>query len=132
MAKIHGHGGSVKVNGASGDAIGNLQSWNVDAQATVTEGYSMGDAWSDNEATIKKWSGSAEAYFDPTDAGQISLEPGDVVPLHFYPGGDDTGQPYRSGTAVVTGTPLTASKDGWVSITFNFAGKGALVTGTAA
>jgi len=130
MARIHGHGGVIKVGGTSGDPVGDLQSWNLDPQVNVTEGYGMGDAWTHNEATVKKWSGSAEAYFDPDDAGQIALDVGDVVDLVFYPGGDASGQPYRSGQAVITGTPISANKDGWVSITFNFAGKGALTIGT--
>ena len=66
MAKIHGHGGVLKVGAVD---IGHLQGWNLDVQANVTEGSSMGDQWADNEATVKKWSGSAEVYFDPTDAG---------------------------------------------------------------
>lgn len=132
MAKTHGHGGVIKVGGASGQSVGNLQSWNLDEQGAVTEGYSMGESWADNEVTVKKWSGSAEAYFDPADAGQIGLDTGDVVDLHFYPGGDASGSHYRSGQAVVTGTPISANKDGWVAITFNFVGKGALTKGTVA
>lgn len=129
MAKIHGHGGVVK---ADTDTVGQLQSWNIDPQAQITPGYSMGEAWEDNEATVKRWSGSCECYFDPADAGQINLEPGDVVDLDFYPGGEGSGATYRSGSAVVSGTPISASKDGWVSITFNFNGKGALATSTVA
>ena len=45
MAKIHGHGGVLKVGAVD---IGHLQGWNLDVQANVTEGYSMGDGWSDN------------------------------------------------------------------------------------
>jgi hypothetical protein len=128
MAKIHGHGGVIKV--ADTTAVGHLQSWNLDPQATVTAGYSMGDAWESNQGTVKKWSGSAECYLDPADAGQILLDPGDRVELHFYPGGDVLGGTYRSGFAVITGTPITAAKDGWVSVTINFAGDGALASGT--
>jgi len=128
MAKVHGKGGIIKV--ADTDAVGNLQSWNLDVQGDTLEGYSMGDDWKDNEIGAKFWSGSAEAYLDPADAGQISLDVGDVIALHFYPGGDGSGDTYRSGTALINGTPISASKDGWVSITFNFVGKSALVTGT--
>ena len=50
MAKIHGHGGVLKVGGVD---VGHLQGWNLDVQANVTEGYSMGNGWADNEATVK-------------------------------------------------------------------------------
>lgn len=130
MAKTHGHDGIIKV--ADTDAVGNLQSWNLDVKANVTRGYSMGDEWEDAKGTVKSWSGSCEAYFDPADAAQIQLDPGDEVALHFYPGGDASGATLRSGTVVVSGTPISANKDGWVSITFNFDGKGALATGAVA
>ncbi len=129
MAKIHGKGGVITVGGS--DTVGELQSWNLDVQAEVLEGYSMGDTWGDSETGVKKWSGSLEAYFDPDDAGQIALDVGDTVALIFYPGGEESGKPTKSGSATITGTPLSASKDGWVSITFNFMGKGELATGTA-
>lgn len=128
MAKTHGFDGILKI--ADTTAVGELQSWNVDVQAMTTAGYSMGQAWEDNEATVKKWSGSAEAYFDAGDAGQLLLSPGDRVELHFYPGGDQSGDVYRSGFAIVSGAPISGSKDGFVTVTFNFVGDGPLSNGT--
>lgn len=132
MAKIHGFGGALRVGGVSGQIVGQLQSWNLDEQAQVTAGYAMGQTWEDNETTVKRWSGSAEVYFDPTDAGQALLDAGASVDLDFYPGGNSTGQPNRSGAAKVTGIPLSANKDGWVSMTINFVGDGPLTKGTVA
>lgn len=123
MAKIHGQTGSLTF---AGEVVGHLQSWNIDLQAAVLEGYSMGDKWADNETGISRWTGSCEVYFDPADAGQIEAAPGEIVALSLYPGGDEAGRPYYSGNAIITGNPLSGSKDGWVSMTINFAGKGAL------
>ena len=128
MTKLHGFGGVLKVDNT--DAVGELQSWNLDQQVANTEGYSMGEAWASNTGTVKKWSGSAESYFDPGDAGQVQLEAGDTVALHFYPGGESSGQPTRSGNVLITGNPLSANKDGWISVTFNFVGDGPLTAGT--
>ncbi|MFT5616297.1 MAG: hypothetical protein ACI8Q6_003594 [Granulosicoccus sp.] len=130
MSRHHGFGGVIKVGDTS--PIGELQSWNIDEQVNVTEGYSMGQAWADNQATVKKWSGSATARYDDGDAGQISLSAGDAVDLHFYPGGDASGKPTKSGPVIVTGSPMSANKDGWTEIVFNFVGNGALATGTVA
>ena len=127
MSKHHGFGGSLKVGS---EAVGELQNWNLDVQATVSSGYAMGEDWESSKSTVKKWSGSAECYFDPADTGQISLGAGDRVELHFYPDGETSGDHYRSGFANVTGTPITASKENYVSITFNFTGDGALSEGT--
>lgn len=127
MAKHHGQLGQLTI---AGEIVGHLQSWNIDEQAAVLEGYSMGDSWADNETGIKRWSGSCEAYFDPADAGQIEARPGDIVALNLYPGGETTGLPYMSGNAIVTGNPKSGTKDGWVTLTINFAGKGALTQAT--
>lgn len=129
MAKIHGQHGVVHGGGV---AVAHVQSYNVDIQAAALEGYSMGEIWADAETGIKKWSGSLECYYDPADAGQINLEAGSEVTVDFYPSGDGSGASYRTGTAIVTGEPWSASKDGWVMTTFNFMGKGALTTTTVA
>lgn len=128
MAKDHGFDGAVRVAGT--DLIGEIQSWNLDTKANVTKGYSMGQAWEDAQSTVKSWSGSVECRFDAADAGQIQLEVGDEVALDFYPGGNTTGKHVKSGSAIITGTPLSVSKDAWVTVTFNFEGNGALSGGT--
>lgn len=115
-----------------GEVVGHLQGWNLDVQAAVLEGYSMGDGWADNETGIKRWTGSCEVYFDEADAGQIAAEVGEVVAIQLYPGGNTPGQPYFSGNAIITGVPLSGTKDGWVAKTINFGGKGPLAEAPAA
>lgn len=127
MAKMHGQHGVVRV-GALG--LAHIQSWNIDLQAAALEGYSMGESWTDAEVGVKKWSGSLECYYDPADAAQIALDVGSIVTLSLYPGGNSSGAHYREGQAIVTGNPLSANKDGWVTVTFNFMGKGPLSLST--
>ncbi|MBJ2152638.1 hypothetical protein [Paracoccus sp. IB05] len=129
MAIIHGKDGIVKIGAAD---FGHVQSWNLDVTADVAEAYSMGEDWKDAGVGVKGWSGSLECYFDPADGTQDDIEVGTVVALNLYPGGDDTGAAYYSGNAVVSGIPLSGAKDGWVAITFNFTGKGALAKAVAA
>lgn len=114
-----------------GELVGHLQGWNLDVQAAALQGYSMGDEWADNETGVKSWSGSCEVYFDPADAGQIAAGVGEVVAVQLYPGGNGTGEEYHSGSAIITGIPTSGTKDGWVSKTINFAGKGPLASATA-
>ncbi|SNX74845.1 hypothetical protein SAMN05878503_1276 [Cereibacter ovatus] len=128
MAIIHGKDGVVKIGTAD---FAHVQSWNLDVTADVAEAYSMGEEWKDAGVGVKGWSGSLECYFDPADTTQGGLDVGDVVALNLYPGGDATGARYFSGNAVVSGVPLSGAKDGWVSVTFNFTGKGALASATA-
>ena len=128
MAKIHGQTGSMTFGG---EVVGHLQGWNLDVQAAVLEGYSMGDGWADNETGIKRWTGSCEVYFDAADAGQIEAGVGEIVAIQLFPGGDETGNTYFSGNAIITGVPTSGTKDGWVTMTINFGGKGPLTTATA-
>lgn len=128
MAKIHGQTGSMTF---AGEGVAHLQGWNLDVQAAVLEGYSMGDGWADAETGIKRWTGSCEVYFDAADAGQIAAEVGEIVAIQLYPGGETAGQPYFSGNAIITGVPMSGTKDGWVSKTINFSGKGPLSEATA-
>lgn len=129
MAIIHGKDGIVKIGVTD---FAHVQSWNLDVTADVTEAYSMGEEWKDAGVGVKGWSGSLECYYDPANATQDDIEVGTVVALNLYPGGDDTGASYYSGSAVVSGIPLSGAKDGWVAITFNFTGKGALAKAVAA
>ena len=125
MAKHHGQTGSMTFGG---EIVGHLQGWNLDVQAAVLEGYSMGDGWADNETGIKRWSGSCEVYYDPADAGQIEAGVGDIVAIQLYPGSNTAGNTYFSGNAIITGVPTSGTKDGWVTMTINFGGKGPLTS----
>lgn len=129
MAKIKGYGGVVRIGAA---VVGELQDWALDETARTIEGYSMGDEWETREGTVKAWSGSATAYYDPADTGQGALDLGAKVTLDFYPDGDAAGKTYRSGSAIVAGANTTAQKDGFVSVSFSFTGTGPLNVSTVA
>lgn len=123
MAYKTGKHGAVKVGEA---AVAHVQSWSLDVQAETATGWGMGDEWTESETTVKSWSGNVEAYFDPEDAGQLALGVGSVVTLDLYPHDSDVNATYFSGSAIITGKPITAPKGDFVSVTFNFNGKGAL------
>jgi len=124
-----GKDGAVHVGA---NAVAAVQSWALDVQAETASGWGMGDEWKTTEATIKGWSGNVEAYFDPADAtGQGALEAGDSVTLSLYPHAEGAGATYFTGTAIITGKPISAPKGDWVSVTFNFEGSGALTESVA-
>lgn len=124
MAFLKGRDGVVKV-GTPGEAIGNLQSWNVDTQCDETAGWGMGDSFETSFVTISRWKGSVELYIDPTDPSD-ALVTGTDVKVEFYPGGEAAGGVYYSGTACISGMNRSGEKAGIPSITINFSGKGAL------
>jgi hypothetical protein len=122
-----GKGGAVKIGA---NTVAAVQSWSLDVQVETAKGWGMGDAWQNTEATVKSWSGNVEAYLDPADAGQDALIPGATVTLELYPHETTTGAAYYTGSAVITGRPISAPKGDWVSVTFNFEGTGALTEDT--
>lgn len=123
MAYKTGKGGGVKIGAV---VVAHVQSWSLDVQTETAKGWGMGDGWTKTEATVKSWSGNVECYLDPVDAAQTALALGATVTLELYPH-DLTGDPaYYSGSAVIVGRPISASKGDFVSITFNFEGDGAL------
>lgn len=107
------------------DVIAHLQSWNLDETADTVEGWSMGDQYSESFPTIRRWSGSFECYLDSADP-TAAIEINDEAELRLYPGGDQTGKFYYTGTARISSVPKSGPKDGIVMLTLNFVGVGAL------
>lgn len=124
MAYKTGKNGGVKIGAA---VVAAVQSWSLDVQTETAKGWGMGDEWTDSETTVKSWSGNVEAYLDPASTGQTALVLGTAVALELYPHDAAATTHYYSGTAIITGKPISASKGDFVSVTFNFEGKGALV-----
>lgn len=129
MPILKGKDGVIRVGSGVKAPILHVQSWNLDVSTDTNETWSMGDEWSDNHATVKKYSGSVECYLDLADAAAPSV--GDVISFDLYPGGQATGSGYFSGSALVTGTPFSGAKDGTPTVSFNFVNKGALTEATA-
>jgi hypothetical protein len=124
MAFLKGKDGIVRVGA---NDVMHVQSWNLDPQAEVVQGWGMGDEWKTSFTGVKSYSGSFEVYDDPADPAQIALVLGAEITVEFYPGGDALGSAYFQGSVVITGTPRSGSKDGIPTLTYNFTGSGALV-----
>lgn len=129
MGVLRGKDGVIRIGGAAGSRLLHVQSWNIDTSTDAIERWSMGDDWTDNDGTVKKYAGSIECYLDFADAARPEV--GDVFAFDLYPGGQETGSGYFSGTALVTGVPYSGSKDGTPTVALNFVNKGALTQATA-
>jgi hypothetical protein len=129
MASHKGSEGVVKVGS---NAIGELRSWNLEHSSSTIETTSMGDDAITRVAGLKSWSGSADALWDETDAGQTALTAGSSVSMTFAGEGTTTGDTIYTGSAIVTGISRSASYDGLVEVSFTFEGDGDLSTSTAA
>ncbi|MBO9467061.1 hypothetical protein J7443_17590 [Tropicibacter sp. R15_0] len=115
---LKGKDGAV-LHGSSRDRAPKVQNWNLDEQVDVVAGWGMGDEAEEAFGTIKRYSGSFEYYLKPGDPAD-DIRAGDVIPVEFYPGGETSGSGYFTGDVLVTGTPMSGSKDGIPTRTVNF------------
>lgn len=126
MAFHTGKNGAVKIGASGATTVAAVQSWSLDEQAETVKGWGMGDTHTTSETLMSSWSGSVECYLDPADTTQTALTVGSSVTLSLYPHATAPGAVFFTGTAVITGRPISAQKGDFVSITFNFEGQGAL------
>jgi predicted secreted protein len=128
MATHAGSEGKVFVGSSQ---VAEVKSWSMEITSDTVDASIIGTEWRKNQATIKSWSGSFDAFWDETDTtGQGALAVGGTVTLNLYPEGDDTGATYWSGDAIITSISYSAAFDGIVEATFSFTGTGALTEST--
>ena len=128
MAIHKGSEGTVHVGT---DAVAEIKSYSVEETSDTVEVTSMGDSFRDYLPTLTSFSGSIDVFWDEEDTAQIALQVGTEVTIKFYPEGTDTGDKYYTGTAIVTGSSISASFDGMVEASISVQGKSALTLATA-
>jgi len=113
--------------------VAEVKSWSLEVTSDTVDASIIGTQWRKNQATIKSWSGSFEAFWDETDTtGQGMLVAGGTVTLNLYPEGNTTGDKFWTGNVIITSISYSASFDGLVEATFSFTGTGALTESTVA
>jgi hypothetical protein len=127
MANHTGSEGIIKIGA---NTLGELRSYNYAETAGTIEDTTLNDTAKTYKAGQTSWSGSAEVFWDESDAGQDALSAGSEVSISFYPEGAGTGDVYRTGTAIVTEISVSASIDGMVEASFSFTGSGAFTETT--
>lgn len=125
------HAGSEGKVFVGSDQVAEVKSWSLEVTSDTTDASIIGTQWRKNQATIKGWSGSLDAFWDETDTmGQGALGAGATVTLNLYPEGDDTGDTFWTGSAIITSISYSASFDGLVEASFSFTGTDALTEST--
>ncbi|MDX1949895.1 MAG: phage tail tube protein [Rickettsiales bacterium] len=121
------HLGSEGVVRIAANTIAEVKSWNIEETSETVEDTVMGDSWRTYKPTLKSWSGSLTCFWDETDTtGQMALVVGTEVALKVYPEGNQTGDKFFEGQAIVTSISRSANFDGMVEASFNFQGNGQL------
>lgn len=129
MATHTGSEGLIKIGA---NTLGELRSYSLETTGDTIEDTSMGDSARTYKAGLTAWSGTASLYMDEADTAQIALVVGAEITVSFYFEGNQTGDKYYTGTAIVTGKSVSASFDGLVESEISFTGTGTLSLSTAA
>lgn len=128
MATHIGRDGIVKVGS---NAVAELRSFSIEETGDTVEDTVMTDTARTYISTLTSFTGSADVFWDETDtSAQGALTAGATVTIGFYPEGDDSGDTYYSGQAIVTGVTRSASFDGMVEASITLQGSGALTPNT--
>jgi len=128
MAVHKGSEGTVKVGS---NAVAEIRSYSLEETGDTLETSTMGDTARTYVPSLTSWSGSVDVYWDETDStGQGALTVGAEVTLNMYPEGDESGDTYYTGAAIVTGVSKNASFDGLVEASISLQGTGALTSTT--
>jgi hypothetical protein len=118
---------TVKIGSA---LVGELKSFTVTQTAGTIEDTVLGDTAKTFKAGLTSWSGSADANWDETDAGQTAISVGSEVVFSAYFEGVASGDTYQTGSAIVSEVTTSTTVDGLVEASFSFTGTGALTTTT--
>lgn len=125
------HAGSEGKVFVGSNQVAEIKSWSLEISSDVTNASIIGTQWQKNQATIKSFSGSFEGFWDDADPdGQDALVVGGTVTLNMYAAGNDSGDKYWSGDAIITSISYNAAFDGLVEASFSFTGTGALTQQT--
>ena len=128
MATHIGRDGKIKVGS---NAVAEVRSFSIEETGDTVEDTVMTDTARTYLATLTSFTGSADVFWDETDtSGQGALTVGSSVTINFYPEGDDSGDTYYSGSAIVTGVSRSSSFDGMVEASISLQGSGALTPST--
>lgn len=123
MTTTKGKDGRFKVAGVT---VAETRSFQFTRRAANTDSSTLEDEWDDHEVTTKDWDGSAEVFWDPSDAnGQGALEEGMVAHVYLYPQGTSAGKTYWHGDVSVGSVDIKNTRDGLVEASIQFKGKGA-------
>lgn len=129
MANHIGQEGVIRIGATN--LLAELRSWELQETADTIEDTVLSDLSRTYQTGLKSWSGSATCFWDELDPAQISLTVGASITLNMYPEGNQTGDVFYTGAAIVTSYTFSAQTGGMVEAQFSFTGTGALTKSTA-
>ena len=130
MATHKGSEGLVKVGA---NTVAAVRSYSIEETGDTVEDSVIGTAARTYKPTLTSWTASMDIYWDEADTtGQGALTIGAEITVNLYPEGDTSGDTYYTGSAIVTGSSISASFDGMIEGSISLQGTGALSITTVA
>jgi len=124
MANLTGNAGSVLIGA---NAVAEVLSFSLSEGINVVDDTVIGDAADTHKVGTTNFSGSADCYWDDSDAtGQEAMTIGASVDLHLLPEGAGTGNIDFNGSATITSIERSVANNGIITASFSFQGNGAL------
>lgn len=124
MSATHGLEGILKIGA---NTVVEIKEWEFTEEVDTADSSSQGKDWETHTTGIKRWSGSATAWFDPFDTtGQGAMRAGASVSLDLYPIGSTAGGKHYTGSATITSRGVSVPMDDNVEVSFDFQGQGIL------
>lgn len=113
-------------------AVAEITGYSVEHTVDTVENTVIGDAARTYSATLKQFTMSIDAFWDPADSGQDTLTVGSEISFSIYPEGETSGDTYYSGTGIITGRTVSTSTGEMISASISVQGTGDLTEGTVA
>jgi len=125
MATHKGSEGIIKVGS---NVVAAVRSYSIEETGDTVEDSVIGTTARTYKPTLTSWTASMDIYWDETDTtGQGALTIGsEIVEVNLYPEGDTSGDTYYTGSAIVTGSSISASFDGMIEGSISLQGTGEL------
>lgn len=126
MATYRGSDGSMTYGGT---AVGELQSWKINASRPVLDETAMGDTSEQSRLDIVRWDGELTANFDYSDAAQADIVDamlGATEPAAAAGVFKISATKYFTGNILPTSIPIVNQRGSLATVTFSFKGTGAL------
>ena len=106
--------------------VAEITGYSVEYTSDTVESTVIGDTARTYEPTLKAFTMSIDALFDPADSAQGTLDPGARINFEIYPQGETSGDTYYSGTGIINSRTISASTGEMISASFSVQGDGDL------
>jgi hypothetical protein len=111
-------------------AVAEITGYSVEHMTDTVESTVIGDTARTYEATLKSFTMSIDAFWDPADSGQDTLTVGSSISFSIYPEGETSGDTYYTGSGIITGRTISTSNGEMISASFSVQGDGDLTEAT--